>query len=473
MNDGKLEYEIRLDYNGAGGSAALSHVGKIKSAYMGLSQLLRGDIMGALFSANNAMSGFGGSILATVGKLSVITGTFLTFFEAGKRLDSGFGLSDKIAAAFVPVNRFNTGVRESLLKLAELNATKLDAVTKELNNMGEAAQTASAHALNLLALTNQANAAKAGTPEEQYKQTQQGSVDTLKELEKKREGLSKAGSELENEYLRRNNMTEGWGKLRKDAVARKDPDLSMYYRTEEDKSARSANDLIPAMLENKKALETLAKQMDVVGANMIKAGREMTEKKAADSEREKKATLDEAERSASEHRSSFSDYEKMLEADRKAAASAVQAKSDYEYDKMTPEQKLAVTQKKITEAQTAFSQEKDPSKRDDIKAEAYRTLLPERDRLKIQIEAQANKQLERVVDPTESRAANIQAARDNIAGSSRRQVGGDDLAGYFSRISDLRHGRTPKDDAAMQTVENTRIIAENTKVLAKLGVVKP
>jgi DNA adenine methylase len=52
-------------------------------------------------------------------------------------------------------------------------------------------------------------------------------------------------------------------------------------------------------------------------------------------------------------------------------------------------------------------------------------------------------------------------------------IGGSDLAGYFQRVSDMKHGRAPQDDAARQTADNTRIIAENTRALKDLGVVKP
>jgi hypothetical protein len=136
------------------------------------------------------------------------------------------------------------------------------------------------------------------------------------------------------------------------------------------------------------------------------------------------------------------------------------------YDKKTPKEQLAETETNIKTLQRQRNAgPMTPEMRLD-NTKKLDELDRERTRLRAEIDAAQKKE-------PDDRATKIQAARDNIAGASRRQVGGEDLAGYFQRISDIRRGRAPQDDAAAQTAENTRIIAENTKALADLGVVKP
>lgn len=132
------------------------------------------------------------------------------------------------------------------------------------------------------------------------------------------------------------------------------------------------------------------------------------------------------------------------------------------YDKKTPKEQLVDTEANIKTLQRQRNagpmtpeMRLDNTKKLD---EADR----ERTRLRSEIDAAQKKD-------TGDRAAKIQAARDNITGASQRRVSGASIGDIFSRRSDLKGGRTPQDDAAIQTAENTRIIAENITILKELG----
>jgi hypothetical protein len=72
----------------------------------------------------------------------------------------------------------------------------------------------------------------------------------------------------------------------------------------------------------------------------------------------------------------------------------------------------------------------------------------------------------------ERRQRSIAAARDAISSASARRVYGAGLEDYFERVQSKERGRTPRDDAARESLENLRTIAENTKALQALGVVR-
>jgi hypothetical protein len=484
MNNGKLEYEVSLKHNAAGGLSALTHVKRIHHAYVGLGQFLRGDLVGAINSANNAMRGFSASMTATLGKIGGLAGAAIGGWQIGKAINHFTGVGDKIAAGLIPIRVFNAEIKNSLEQLRAINAAKLDAVTKELTNMGEEARKAAEHTLNLINMKNQANAAKAGTPSAQYESGQSGSIDVMKQLERQRERLVSQGTELESEWLRRNNAAQQYDALQQKSPRKgKDAELTVHYMEERDKNQTAANDLVPAMVANKQALEEIISKMDVVGANMIKASREMSEKKeadkksAADAEQKEidewsakrdadNAAQEEAAYARQEELDEWSakydaHYAAQEQAEKDAEDAANEAQAQYKYSRMTPGEKLAETEKKIAKAESDFAGEKDSQKREAIRSETYRTLLPERDKLQLQIEGSAD-----------DRAAKIQAARDNIAGASQRRVGGSSIGDIFTRANDLRHGRSPTDSAALQTAQNTKIIADNITLLKDLGAVQ-
>lgn len=140
-----------------------------------------------------------------------------------------------------------------------------------------------------------------------------------------------------------------------------------------------------------------------------------------------------------------------------AEASTIMRKNAY--DKLSPEDQLKATESNLKRLQAQKNA-------GGITPEVRRDLIK-------QIDAEDRERTRLQGQITGDRASRIKDAQTNLAMASERRVAGDDLAGYFQRVSDLSAGRVPRDDAAAQTAENTRIIAENTKALQDLGVARP
>jgi hypothetical protein len=371
-----------------------------------------------------------------------------------------------------------------MAKLREINKIKLDAVTKEFAGMGEAMKKASAHAMELINLTNQTNVAKAPTESAQYKASQSGKMDVLKQLDKNRGETSDKLKSAEREYIQRINKA-GFYNERRELAAKNGttPELAKAYRLQEEDYRKATKDLESTILSMKDSLEVLDKQIEQVGSDITRSSREMVEQADAKAAEEDKKWSDQMTQIESEGKSgqkeSFDQdprpvwqkvkdkytqpYERLTDEQKENQM----ARRKYAYSQMTPEQKLAQTDREIKETKTAASSKKiSPAEQSALIKDYYERLAPERSKLVTEIDGNKTKD-------ASTRAEKIKDAQGNIAKARERQVGGSDLAGYFQRTSDLRHGRAPQDDAAKQTAENTRIIAENTAVLAGLGVVKP
>jgi len=159
------------------------------------------------------------------------------------------------------------------------------------------------------------------------------------------------------------------------------------------------------------------------------------------------------------------------DARKKRLVSESQYRYHSQYDSMSDEDKLKATNRNIEtwrNSRAGATTEKDRQ----AATEGLIGQLQIRDELKKRIADAAGKMDEKKKEDLLSRADRIKSAQENISKANERRVGGD-LAGYFQRMADLRHGRDPKDDASRMTAENTRIIAENTKLLKDLGVVRP
>jgi hypothetical protein len=75
-------------------------------------------------------------------------------------------------------------------------------------------------------------------------------------------------------------------------------------------------------------------------------------------------------------------------------------------------------------------------------------------------------------DKTSERGSAIASASERIREAGRLRVGGAGIGDVFTRLNDMRHGRSATDQAALETAESCRVIAENTKLLKEMGVVK-
>lgn len=142
---------------------------------------------------------------------------------------------------------------------------------------------------------------------------------------------------------------------------------------------------------------------------------------------------------------------------------------DYRVSKMTPEKQLKVVESDIARDRKELNAGPLTPKR---RAELVDNLI-ESDRKRGALRKEIEESSSKGKGDAGSRAEKIKAAQENIAKARQRSVGGEDLAGYFQRVSDLRRGKAPQDNAAQQTAENTRIIAENTAALKEMGVAKP
>jgi hypothetical protein len=135
------------------------------------------------------------------------------------------------------------------------------------------------------------------------------------------------------------------------------------------------------------------------------------------------------------------------------------------YDKMTPQQQLAKTEAELRNAQR---QENAGPMTPEMRLENVKK-IDELDRERTRLRAEIAGKIE---TPADDRAARIQEARDNIAGASQRRISGSSIGDIFTRANDMRHGRSPTDSAALQTAQNTKIIADNITLLKELGAVQ-
>lgn len=445
MNDGKLKYEISMDYNASGGDKAKRHIESVKSGYLAFNQLLRGDVVGSIQSANRALGGFSYSLSRTLGLMAKIAGPLFAGFQTGKLLDSAFGISDKISASIVPAIKFNSELEKSLAQLRDLNKTKLDAITKEFSAFGETLKKAGDHAMALLELTNKTNLNKAPTEEAQYSAGQTSKIDIIKQLDQNRQDTANHMKEVEKEYMRRLDTANAWGERQSDVFKSSKPDgiVARHYREEKENRINSAKDLVPQILQLSNDLKLLDAQIEAAGSEISKASREMTQKSE---QKEAAAFLGKAREEDQARRSRL-----VIESQRRYHE---------KYDPLSDEDKLKVTERNIGNWKKNLAGASSEKERLDF-TEKLDAQLKERDQLK-----------KRISDTSISRAEKIKAAQENISKASERSVGSSDLAGYFQRVSDVRAGRTPRDDAARQTADNTRIIAENTAFLKKSGALK-
>jgi hypothetical protein len=151
------------------------------------------------------------------------------------------------------------------------------------------------------------------------------------------------------------------------------------------------------------------------------------------------------------------------------------AQSQYQYhskfDGMSDEEKLKATEGNIATWRKNVAGA--TNEKDRLSAtEGLIGQLQIHDELKKRITEAAGKMDEQKKGDATTRADKIKAAQENISKVGERHVSGAGLGDVFSRMYDMKKGRTPSDSAAQQTAENTKIIAENTKLLRQLGVVQ-
>lgn len=460
---------VRETQKGGGNSAVKALIADSAAATGGVNR-----ITSSLFSMNAILSGNIRSIALMAGRGGLIAGTFLAAYDVGKRLaELTFGILDKLFAlpgenAF---EKYYQNAANAAQVAMKQNQLAMDSFVKDANTTVDAIN----KALQRIE-SNNARRTSLETSDTKYKLAA-GTITPEREIDVTREGRIRNALEIKGESERSfRTVTKklGTGKMTLDQAE--------YDYSNIRSQAGGSNS--PAMAD------ALKKSKDF--RDKVKADYESTFK-ALDDQRQ--MLLEKIANADAEIQNANNDAAAQFETnirgnEQKAAAKSLaegqgedkarrerlviesQRRYHERYDPLSDKDKLAVTERNIGNWKKNLAGASTEKERLDA-TQKLEEQVKEREQLKKRISDTGLKEGKRMVADGASRADKIKSSQENIAQARERKVGGSDLAGYFQRVSALRSGKTPQDDAAKQTADNTRIIAENTAALKELGVAKP
>jgi hypothetical protein len=431
-------------------------------------------ITSALFSMNAVLSGNIKSIALMAGKGGLIVGTFLAAYEVGKRLaELTFGLLDKLVSGMPGVNAFQKYYQDAA-NAAQFamrqNQITMTSFVRDANNAAEA--------INKSLQRIEKNNSRRTSVEKSDTTYQRaaGNISAEREIDLTREGRvrnaldSKGAAQREFRTVSKNagnlkmaydQAEYDYSNIRSQASGASSPEMGAAL-----KSAKEVRDKIRDEYESTmKTLEgvrqTLVDTVADADAEIERANNEA-------------ATQFEQITKANEQRDAavkLSSEQEEGKAKRERLVIESQRRYHEQYDPLSDQDKLARTEKNIGSWKKNLSES--TTEKDRLSAtQRLEEQLQERDRLRQRIGEAAGRVPEKKAEEARTRADNIKSAQGNIAQARERSVSGAGIGDVFSRMYDIRKGRSPDDQAAQQTAENTRIIAENTALLKNLGVVK-
>ena len=431
-------------------------------------------INNALWSMNSILSGNFRALASMAGTGGIIAGTFMAAYQVGKKLaDVAFSLLDKMAGApsvnnFVKFYQDCANAAQSAMKQNEITMDRFvsdasaaaDGINKALSRIqkGNARRSGVEESAQKYQL-----ARGAISPEEDINATMNRRTRDAQAMKDAAQGefdtVSKHAGKLKKQFDKADFDYEN---IRAQAGGAESPEL-----TEALKSAKVSRDKIKKQYEDtiKQLADVRESLNDAVADANAEIERAQNEAGVAFQSRKK-------EREEKDAAASIASENSENEARKKRLVAESQYNYHAKYDGLSDQDKLQVTERNVSTWKgklAGAATEKDRG----AATEGLIGQLQIRDELKKRISESSSTAADKQKAEATSRAEKIKDAQGNIAQARERQVGGSDLAGYFQRTSDLRSGRTPQDNAAKQTADNTRIIAENTSALKELGVVKP
>jgi hypothetical protein len=438
----------------ADSAAATGGVNKITSALFGMNAILSGNIK---------------SIALMAGRGGLITGTFLAAYEVGKRLaELTYGLLDKLVAmpgdnGFVEYYKNSANAAQVFMRQ---NQIAMDKAVKDANNAAD-------EIIKGLARIEKTNSRRSSVESSTSKyKLAAGDITPEADLEVTRQGRIRAALEKKSfaeRSFRTASQSAGSVKLVADQA-------QFDYENIRSQAGGSESPEMLAALKNAKAVRDKTKEQFEAAMKTVVEIRQTLTDTVADANAEiENANNDAATQFESIQKSkaskSFSETQATdkEEGDARKARLVIESQRKYheKYDPMSDQEKLGVTNRNIGKWKENLAGASTEKERLGA-TEKLEAQYQERDRLKKRITESASKGQ----DESTGRADRIKDATDNISKARQKQTGGASLGDAFSRMYDVKKGRTPSDAAAQQTADNTRIIAENTAQLKQLGAVQ-
>jgi hypothetical protein len=428
----------------------------------------------ALWSMNSILSGNLRALASMAGTGGVIVGAFTAAYQVGKKLaDLAFGLLDKMAGApsvnnFVKFYQDCANAAQSAMKQNEITMDKFvsdaSAAADGINKAIARIQKGNARRSGVEESAQKYQLARGAiSPEEDINATMNRRTRDAQAMKDSAQGefskISGHAGKLQKQF---NKADLDYENIRAQAGGAESPELTAALEL-----AKDSRDKIKKQYEE--TLKQLAAVRESLNDTVAEANAEI-ERAQNEAGAAFQARKNEREKQDSESRISSANSEN--EARKKRLVAESQYRYHAKYDGLSDQDKLRVTERNVSTWKGRVAGASTEKDRYDA-TEGLKAQLQIRDELKKRIAESSLTAAGKQKEDAASRAERIKDAQGNISKARERQVGGSDLAGYFQRTSDLKHGRTPQDNAAKQTADNTRIIAENTSALKELGVVRP
>lgn len=430
-------------------------------------------ITSSLFSMNAILSGNIRSIALMAGKGGLIAGTFLAAYDIGKKLaELTFDLLDRMFAlpgtnAF---EKYYQNAANAAQVAMKQNQMAMDSFVKDANNTAEAINKALQRIEN-----NNARRTSVESSDTKYKLAA-GAITPEREIDVTREGRIRSALEVKGESERSfrtvtKKLGEGkmvldqaefdYSNIRSQASGSNSPAM-----TDSLKISKDFRDKVKADYES--TFKTLDNQRQMLLEKIANADAEI-QNANNDAAAQFETNIRGNEQKAAAK--SLADGQGEDKARRERLVIESQRRYHEKYDPLSDKDKLSVTERNIGNWKKNLSGASTEKERLDA-TQKLEEQLKERDQLKKRIADAGLKADEKKGADGAARADKIKSAQDNIAQARQRNVGGAGIGDVFSRMYDIRKGGSPSDQAAKQTADNTRIIAENTALLKQLGVVQ-